>query len=324
MSYDFTSGYDPNAPVTWDGSGSGVNDPVQFQDPTDPYSNPGYINYDVQGGGTTLGGEYGNGSMPTSGGASSLLAAFASKLLGAGASPQSMALLSQLLGAGVNGAAGFINSSAAKNATQQFANQTKFNPYNVQTANGNTTFNGNNVSSTLSPGQQANLTGLNNLNQSSLKSLQAGPTAAANQYYQQLQAQQKQGNDRFMANNSDNEFGRGILSSTAGQYQTQGAVDSIHNQNLQDSTLANNFAQGQQQQQLAQLTAGLSGGSQITQNQLAQMGVGGTLGYDQSRINLGAYAPLAGANSNSPVGSILSSLGTQYNNSQQYQPKPGP
>lgn len=305
-------------PVTTDGTD--LNAPITFQDPTDPYYNPGYQNLDVQGGGTTLGGGYGNGSMPSNASSSggSLLANLASKLFGSsGASPQNMALLSQLLGAGVNGAAGFINSAAAKNATQQYANQTKFAPYGVNTSGGSTSFNGTNATSNLSAGNQANLTGLNALSQQSLAGLKAGPAAASNQYYQQLQAQQKQGNDRFMANTQDSEFGRGVLASTAGQYQTQGAIDSIHNQNLQDSVLANNFGQQQQQQQLNQLTAGLNGSGGINAQQLQQLMYGGNLGQQASSANAHAYAPLAGANSNSPVGSILSSIGTQYNNSQQ-------
>lgn len=310
-------------PVTTDGTD--LNAPITFQDPSDPYSNPGYQNLDVQGGGTTLGGGYGNGSTPSSGASGSLLASLASKLFGGNVSPQNMGLLQQLLGAGVNGAAGLLNSQAAKGATQQYANQTKYNPYNISTAGGSTIFGANGgASSSLSAGNQANLSGLNNLSQQSLAGLKAGPQGAANQYYQQLQAQQKQGNDRFISNNSDNEFGKGILASTAGQYQTQGAVDSIHNQNLQDSVLANNFAQGQQQQQLNNLTAGLGGASNINAQQLQQIMYGGNLGSQASTANSHAYAPLAGANSNSPVGSILSSIGTQYNNSGQYQPPPGP
>lgn len=288
------------------GSGSGG-----YYDPNDPV-----VQANTQAGqqyysSGNPGGTVGNGS---SGGAGSLLATLASKLFGSNVSPQNMSMLSSLLGFGANAGAGVLNSNAAKGAANTFGQQTKFNPYAVQTSGGNTSYSNGNATSTLSAGNQANLNGLNNLSQQSLAGLQAGPQGAANQYYQQLQAQQKQGNDRLIANTTDNEFGKGILASTAGQYQTQGAVDSIHNQNLQDSVLANNFGQGQQQQQLNQLTAGLNGAGNINSQQLQQLMYGGNLGSEASNANQGAYKPSLVANSNSTFGGILSALGNQTNN----------
>lgn len=316
---DTTGNYAQFDPATggYTGGGSGSGG---YYDPSDPV-----VQANTQAGqqyysSGNPGGTVGNGSP--AGGAGSLLATLASKLFGSNVSPQNMSMLSSLLGFGANAGAGILNSNAAKGAANTFAGQTKFNPYAVQSSAGNTTFNNGNATSTLSAGNQANLTGLNNLSQQSLAGLKAGPQGAANQYYQQLQAQQKQGNDRFMANNADSEFGKGILASTAGQYQTQGAVDSIHNQNLQDSVLANNFGQGQQQAQLAQLTAGLNGAGNINQQQLQQIMYGGNLGSAASSANQGAYKPSLVANSNSTFGGILSALGNQ--NSGQYQPPPGP
>lgn len=311
---DTTGNYAQFDPTTggYTGGGSGSGG---YYDPSDPVVQNNVAAGQQYYSSGNPGGTVGNGSPAGSSG--SILASLASKLFGSsgGASPQNMSLLGQLLGYGAQGVGGAMSSAAAKGAAGNFANQTKFNPYNVNTAGGSTTFTGNGVNSTLSPGQQANMTGLGKLDASSLAALQAGPAAASNQYYQQLQAQQKQGNDRFMANNADSEFGRGILSSTAGQYQTQGAIDSIHNQNLQDSVLANNFGQQQQQQQLAQLTAGLSGGNQIIGQQFAGAQLGGSLGGTASQANNAAYQPVLAANSNSNIGNLLTNAGGAINNS---------
>lgn len=293
---------------TGGGSGSGG-----YYDPSDPVVQNNVAAGQQYYSSGNPGGTVGNGS--TGGSSGSILATLASKLFGSNVSPQNMSMLSSLLGFGANAGAGVLNSNAAKGAASTYGNQTKFAPYGVNTSGGSTSFNGTNATSNLSAGNQANLTGLNNLSQQSLAGLKAGPAAASNQYYQQLQQQQKQGNDRLIANTTDNEFGKGILSSTAGQYQTQGAVDSIHNQNLQDSVLANNFGQQQQQQQLNQLTAGLNGSGGINAQQLQQLMYGGNLGSMASGANSQAYKPSLVANSNSTFGGILSSLGNSLNNS---------
>jgi hypothetical protein len=253
-----------------------------------------------------LGGGTGNGSA--GGGTSSLLA----QLLGGGGG--SGGLLSSLLGNAMNGGAMAINNQANQYASQQYAGQTKFNPYNVNTNGGNTAFNGTSATSTLSPGQQQNSNALNGLTQSSAAGLQAGPQAASQGYFNNLQAQDQDANNHFYQSNLDNQMANGVLSSTAGQYQSQAALNAINQKTANNQVMANNFGQNQQQQQLQQLTAGLNGQNQINSQQLSQLSTGGNLGSMASDANLHAYAPLAGANANSNIGNILSSMGNQASN----------
>lgn len=326
--------------VNGGGSGMDLYNAPAFQNPSPSSYNPGFTNMPVQGGGSTLGGGYsdahgnttagnltgtalnaflsnmmksgspvgnGNPSGGNGGGLSSLLAS----LLGGGGGGGNGGLLSSLLGNAMNGGAMAVNNQANQYASQQYAGQTKFNPYNVNTNNGSTTFNGTSATSALSPGQQQNSNALNGLTQSSAAGLQAGPQAASQNYFDQLQNQDRQANNQFYSSNLDNQMANGVLSSSAGQYQSQAALNAINQKTANNQVMANNFGQNQQQQQLQQLTAGLNGSNQINQNQLAQLNVGGNLGGMASNANLHAYAPLAGANANSNIGNILSSMGNQ-------------
>lgn len=249
----------------------------------------------------------GGGNGSAGGGNSSLLA----QLLGGGGGG---GLLSSLLGNAMNGGAMAINNQANQYASQQYAGQTKFNPYNVNTNGGSTTFNGTSATSALSPGQQQNSNALNGLTQSSAAGLQAGPQAASQGYFNNLQAQDQDANNHFYQSNLDNQMANGVLSSTAGQYQSQAALNAINQKTANNQVMANNFGQNQMQQQLQQLTAGLNGQNQINSQQLSQLNAGGNLGSMASNANLHAYAPLAGANANSNIGNILSSMGNQASN----------
>lgn len=307
------SDYNFDGSGSYDNSGD-LNAAPVFQDPTAPGYNPGYTNLDVQGGGTTLGGGYsapsGGGS---SGGSSSLLSSLASLLGGGGGGGANSSLLAQLLGLGSSALGGSLQSSAAKGAANTFAGQTAYSPYGVSTAAGNTTFNGNHATSTMSPGQQQTSNALNGLTQSSAGALQQGPQAASQQYFNQLQAQDKDSNNKFYQSNLDNQFANGVLSSTAGQYQSQAALGAINQKTANDQVMANNFGQQQQQQQLAQLTAGLNGSNQINQGQLAQAQLGSQIGSAASGANVSAYSPSLAANSNSNIGNLLSTMGQSQN-----------
>lgn len=295
-------------------------------DPTDPSyneSNPGFNPlYTDNGNGQAVGispnvnlGQSGGSSMGAGGvGNGSILGSLAS--LFGGSSGISPSLLGSLLGMGSGLAGNLLNSSAAKGAAGTFANQTKFNPYSVATNNGTTGFNGTNMFSNLSPGAQANANSLNGLTQNSAASLAAGPSASANNYFNQLQQQQKQGNSQFVGSNLDNQFANGVMGSTAGQYQTGAALNAVNNQTMQDQTQAQNFANTQQQQQLNNLTAGLSGLNTINQSQLAAGQLGASVGGTASSANNGAYQPSLAANSGSPIGSLLTGLSGSYNSGQ--------
>lgn len=287
------------------------SNPLTFQDPSDPNYNPGNTNLNIQGGGSTLGGDTGNGSSSSNAGLLSQL----SKLLG-GSTGANSSLLNSLAGILTNGAAGAVNQQAAQYAANQYAGQTQYSPYSVSTNNGTTAFNGTNATSSLSPQAQQTSDALSGLTNSSAASLQAGPQAAQQQYYNQLQASQADANNKMYQNNLDNQFGNGVLSSTAGQYQSQAALANISQQQLNDQTQAANYANTQQQQQLGQLTAGLNGTNALNTQQLAQMQQAGNFGSQASNANLQAFKPLAGANANSNLGNILSSIGNTASNQQ--------
>lgn len=301
-------------------------------------------NLNVQGGGTTLGGGYtdANGNTTagnlTGGALASFLAAMGANhsavgqnpagssgssssnplaslasLLTGGSGGGSSNLLAQLLGLGSSAIGGSLQSGAAKTAAGNFANQTQFSPYSVNTNSGSTSFNGTNATSSLSPGQQQTSNALSGLGQSSIQSLNAGPNSAANDYFNNLQANQQSANQRFMANTQDNEFANGVLGSTAGQYQTQAALGALGQQTTANQTQANNFANTQQQNQLANLTASLNGQNQINQGQLAQTQLGAGIGAQASGANVSAYSPSLAANSNNNIGNLLATLGQTQN-----------
>lgn len=246
----------------------------------------------------------------------SLLASLGSLLGGGSSGGISPRLLSSLLGLGTGLAGNLLNSSKATSAADAFATETNFNPDAVQTSSGTTSFNGTNMTSSLSPAEQANVNSLNGMVTSSASALAAGPTAAANNYYNTLQQQQKFNNSKFLGSNLDNEFANGIMSSTAGQYQTGAALNAVNNQSAQDITSAENFANNQQADELNQLTTGLSGLSTINQGQLAQGQLGVGVGSAASSGNNDAYQPELAANSGSPIGSLLAGLSSSYNSGQ--------
>lgn len=263
------------------------------------------------GNGTTAG----NGSAATSSSSNPLTSLLSA--LGIGGSSSNSALLSQLLGLGASAAGGALNSAAAQGAAGTYGTQTAYNPYSVTTNNGTTTFNGTNATSTLSPDQQATAAGLNNLGTSALTSLAAGPDAATKQYYDQLQAEQADANNKYFQNNLDSQFANGVLGSTAGQYQSQAALNNISQQQLADQAAATANSNTIQQQQLANLTASLNGSNNLTAAQLQQLQTAGNLGSAASGANAVAYKPSLVANANSTFGGILSGLGNGTTNNTQ-------
>jgi hypothetical protein len=270
-------------------------------------------NLNIQGGGSTLGGGVNLSASLGGGSNGSLLSQLASALGGGGGG--NSALLSQLLGLGATTAGGALNSAAAKSAAGTYAGQTAFNPYTVNGAGGSTSFNGSTATSTLSPQQQQLQQMLAGLSTSSGNSLAAGPQAAITSDFNNRQSGALQAQQRLLGNTQDNEFANGILGSTAGGYQTQGALNAIGQQTNQNYTSAVNDATTQQQQQLAQLTAGINGNSNINAQQLAQLQTALQGGSAASTANQGAYKPALYANSNSTFGNALSGLGNAVSNS---------
>lgn len=261
-------------------------------------------------------GSIGGTNLSLSGGGSSgsnPLSALAGLL--SGSTGLSSGTLASLLGTLASGGAAALNSGAAKDAANTYAGQTAFSPYSVSTTGGTTAFNGTNATSTLSPADQATSAGLNNLGQSSLSSLAAGPQAAAQNYYNQLQASQQDANNKYFQNNLDSQFANGVLGSTAGQYQSQAALANISQQQLQDQAAATSYANTQQQNQLANLTASLNGNNTLQTQQLNQLGTAGNLGTAAANANSVAYKPSLVANANSVFGGILSGLGNGATNS---------
>lgn len=256
----------------------------------------------------SLNGYSGNGS---SGAGGSIASKLLSSLLGGGGGQAggSNSLLSSLLGGGLNIGAGVLNSNAAKSAASNFQQQNQYKPYSVTGANGSTSFNGTSAQQSLSPQAQQQYNQLGQLANTSANSLQAGGTAAASNYYNQLQASQANANNKYFQNNLDSQFGKGVLGSTAGQYQSQAALDNISQQGLNDQVLANQFGQNQQQQQLANLTASLNGQNQYATQQNQQLGLGGQLGQIAGSQNYNANMPNLYAQSNSTFGNALGSLG---------------
>jgi hypothetical protein len=99
-------------------------------------------------------------------------------------------------------------------------------------------------------------------------------------------------------------------SSTAGGYQTQGALQAIGAQTGQNYSTASNLANSQQFNQLQNLTASLNGNNQINGQQLQQLQTSLQGGALASNANQGAYKPALAANSNSTFGNILNGLGS--------------
>lgn len=323
----------PQAPGTMS-----ADDGLDYIDPTGQYA---YQNADgtVSGGGSGGGGYYdttdpivqqnvnagqqayngGNPGVGVTGGTvsgGSLLGSLAKYLTGGGGGSGGGAnLLAQLLGLGATGIGGALQSSAARSAANNFGAATRFNPFNVTTNNGTVGFNGTNATATLSPGAQAQSNALNGLVSNSAAALNKGPTAAANGYFNLLQQEDQPQNDRFLQGTKDNEFANGIFSSTPGQYQTQAALDAINRQTTQNQITANNFANTQQQNQLAQLTGGLNGLNNLNASQLAALRLGSDTGSAASGANAVANEPILAANSGSNIGNLLVGLGNGVSNS---------
>lgn len=262
------------------------------------------------GGGIGLSASLGGGSSGS--GNSSLLSQLASAL--GGGSGGNTALLSQLLGLGATTAGGALNSDAAKSAASAYGGQTAFNPYSTSTNLGSTSFNGTSATAQLSPQQQMLSQMLGGLAGSSGSALAAGPQATTTADFNNLQSGSLQAQQRLLGNTQDNEFANGVLGSTAGSYQTQGALNSIGQQTNQNYQTASNLASTQQQQQLAQLTASLTGNQNINSQQLQQLQAGLTGGAQASNANATAYAPSLYANSNSTFGNALTGLGNSFVN----------
>jgi hypothetical protein len=329
----------PYNPFTYDGAGDitdPTGDPTQY--PTDPSTNgngplidpntianlpPGFANIQPISGSDLLNnnpgidpGSQGDLNLGTNGSGSNPLAALLSKLFGssgsgaAGSAGAANSPLASLLGLLSTTAGGALNNDAAKGAASTYANQTQFSPYSINTNNGSTSFNGTNATSTLAPGAASTASGLTGLNNGLIGSLAAGPGADATANFNSLTSSQLAAQQRLMANTQDNEFANGVLGSTAGQYQTQAALGAVGNQISGDQVTANNMAATQQQDQLAQLTAGLNGSNQINSSQLQSILGGAQVGGMAGGINLQAFQPSAVANSNSTAGSLFSNLGS--------------
>lgn len=298
------TGYTGGAPVSYDGGanlqGYGVDPSLGGNAPTS-----GYMPTD------------GSGNVLTSGGGGSsgnLLGSLASLLGGSNGGGLSPQLLSQLLGAGSSLIGGSLSSNAAKSAASTFQQEAMYNPYGTNTVNGSTSFQNGQLNSSLSPGAQQNVSGLNNLAQQNMSSLAGGTTASANNYFNQLQQQQKMGNSQYMGSNLDNQFANGIMSSTAGQYQTGAALNNVNNQSMQDMMQAQNFANTQQQNQLQQLTGSLNGLQGYNTQQLAAGTLGAQMGTGQSNANYNAGSPWLAANSGSNIGNFLTGQGSGMSN----------
>jgi hypothetical protein len=144
--------------------------------------------------------------------------------------------------------------------------------------------------------------------------LNGGIQGNYNNMYNMLQAQQSDANDKFFQNNLDNQMANGVLSSTAGQYQSQAALNAINQQNLNDQSQAMNFANTQQQNQLQQLTQSLNGLQGYNTQQIAAGTLGGQLGTGQSNANYNASSPWLAANSGSNIGNFLTGQGSGASN----------
>lgn len=101
-----------------------------------------------------------------------------------------------LLKAGVGLAAGNQNAGANTKVANNYAQNTKFNPYNIATGNAGVAFNGNNAVATLSPQYQQL--------QGQLTSGASGLLGGASQFYQNGGGTQQLGNEFNQYNNSQN------------------------------------------------------------------------------------------------------------------------
>ena len=153
---------------------------------------------------------------------------------------------------------------------------------------------------------------LQGLSGSSGAALAAGPGEAINNNFNALQSADLQSQQRLMGNTQDNEFAHGVLGSTAGGYQTQGALQAIGQQTGQNYGRAVDQANTQQQQQLAQLTASLKGNSQISADQLSQLQSALSGGAAASDANAKAYLPSVTPNSSSLWGNALQGVGNNF------------
>jgi hypothetical protein len=230
---------------------------------------------------------------------------------GSGAS----SLLQQLLGYGASAGGGALQHNAAVSAANNYANQTKFNPFNINGPSGSTSFNGYTGNSALNPSTQINANDLAKLTQGSATNLAQGNDAEVNGIFNNLQKSQRDSNNRMFQSNLDSQFGNGVLASTAGQYQSQAALDAINKATTNNHITAQNMGTQTQQQQLAQLTAGLTGTNQINTGALDQLKTGLTAGANSSFANDNAYQPSVSANTTSPLGDVLKNFGGNQLNS---------
>lgn len=112
----------------------------------------------------------------------------------------------------------------------------------------------------------------------------ADPSQVFANRYQQLNSLDAQRQQRLMGSNFDSQFGRGILSSTAGQYQTQGLQDSFNQQALGNQINAQDFATQDYQNNIGNLL-GFGNAQQGTLGAMQGLDLGrlqGSLGAGQA------------------------------------------
>ena len=167
-------------------------------------------------------------------------------------------------------------------------------------ANGNATSAGSNLpQGNVNGGQYGDLMGQQGQNAQGLNSQAMGMAGGLgqnaqnqdfNDRFNNLQAMDRQGNNKFMSGNLDSQFANGTLASTAGQYQTQGALDALNHQTMQNQNQAQNFALQDQGQRLNAFQGVAGAGQQygnqfqgMGQNQYAQNNNQSGLGYNRAQ-----------------------------------------
>lgn len=170
----------------------------------------------------------------------------------------------------------------------------QFQPYTVNNPGGQISFNGTTANSSLTPEQQQ----LQNLFQGQINSnfgngaLNYSPNTSflpqqyqnifgnfqnnVNSQFQSMQQAMQPQIDRYLQSNLDNEFSKGTLASTAGQYQTAGAQEAVNN------LMKSNYSQAfQNASQLAGQQFGAAQGTANLGEQQAEFGPQYAMGQTQ-------------------------------------------
>lgn len=125
-----------------------------------------------------------------------------------------------------------------------------------------------------------------------------------------LRASAQFGENQAQQNNLESQFGRGILASTAGQYQTQGLNSAIQTADVQRQGLAHSMALGDQtgylQNAIGASNAGTGYLNSMFGNALGLFGAGQGVNQQQFNQNFGLYNQ--GQANNLNIGSYLTSL----------------